>query len=161
MTTGGGTSLPAPRVPKWGERRRVRREVSRVWQEFRQFLFRGNVVDLAVAVVIGVAFGSVVTALVQDLIMPVVAAIFGQPNFSGLTFTLHHSRFLYGAFIDAVVSFVLVAAGVFWLVVTPMSLMAKRLAKPAVAPATKACPECLSQIPVGARRCAFCTSPQA
>lgn len=129
-------------------------------QAFRQFLFRGNVVDLAVAVVIGAAFGSVVTALVSDLVTPLVAAIFGQPNFSGLSFTLHHSRFLYGDFINAVVSFVLVAAGVFWLVVAPIQLMAARMAKPAPAPTIKQCPECCSQIPQAARRCAFCTSPQ-
>ena len=133
-----------------------------MFQEFRQFLFRGNVVDLAVAVVIGAAFGSVVTALVQDLVTPLIAAIFGQPNFAGLSFTVHHSRFLYGDFINTVVSFILVAAGVFWTVVTPMKLMSARIAKPAPAsaPTTKQCPECCSQIPLAAHRCAFCASPQ-
>ena len=129
-------------------------------KEFRQFILRGNVVDLAVAVVIGVAFGAVVTALVADLITPLVAAIFGKPNFAGLSFTINHSTFLYGAFINAVVSFLVVAAAIFFLVVKPVNMLAARLAarEPHKAAATRECPECLSDIPAAARRCAYCTS---
>ena len=125
-------------------------------KEFRQFLLRGNVVDLAVAVVIGVAFGAVVTAFVADLITPLIAAIFGKPSFSGLTFTINGSRFLYGEFLNAVLSFVLVAAAIFFVVVKPMNVLAARRAR-AEDPTTRDCPECLSEIPVAARRCAFCT----
>ena len=125
-------------------------------KEFRQFLLRGNVVDLAVAVVIGVAFGAVVTAFVADLITPLIAAIFGKPSFSGLTFTINGSRFLYGEFLNAVLSFVLVAAAIFFVVVKPMNALAARRAR-AEDPTTRDCPECLSEIPVAARRCAYCT----
>jgi large conductance mechanosensitive channel len=129
-------------------------------KEFRQFILRGNVVDLAVAVVVGVAFGAVVTALVADLITPLVAAIFGKPNFAGLSFTINHSTFLYGAFINAVVSFLVVAAAIFFLVVKPVNMLTTRLAarEPHEAAATRECPECLSDIPAAARRCAYCTS---
>lgn len=130
---------------------------------FRDFILRGNVVDLAVAVVIGAAFGAVITAFVADIITPLIAAIFGQPDFSGLTFTINSSRFLYGSFINAVVSFLLIAAAVYFVVVVPMNKVAERRARgkgPAEA-ATKQCPECLSEIPLGARRCAFCGSQQA
>lgn len=129
-------------------------------KEFRQFILRGNVVDLAVAVVVGVAFGAVVTALVADLITPLVAAIFGKPNFAGLSFTINHSTFLYGAFINAVVSFLVVAAAIFFLVVKPVNMLTARLAarEPHKAAATRECPECLSDIPAAARRCAYCTS---
>lgn len=129
-------------------------------KEFRQFILRGNVVDLAVAVVVGVAFGAVVTALVADLITPLVAAIFGKPNFAGLSFTINHSTFLYGAFINAVVSFLVVAAAIFFLVVKPVNMLTRRLAarEPHKAAATRECPECLSDIPAAARRCAYCTS---
>lgn len=125
-------------------------------KEFRQFLLRGNVVDLAVAVVIGVAFGAVVTAFVADLITPLIAAIFGKPSFSGLTFTINGSRFLYGEFLNAVLSFVLVAAAIFFVVVKPMNALAARRAR-AEDPTTRDCPECLSEIPLAARRCAYCT----
>ncbi len=125
-------------------------------KEFRQFLLRGNVVDLAVAVVIGVAFGAVVTAFVADLITPLIAAIFGKPSFSDLTFTINGSRFLYGEFLNAVLSFVLVAAAIFFVVVKPMNALAARRAR-AEDPTTRDCPECLSEIPVAARRCAYCT----
>jgi|ERR1051325_8972295 large conductance mechanosensitive channel len=128
-------------------------------KDFKQFLLRGNVVDLAVAVVIGAAFGAVVAALVSDLITPLIAAIFGSHDFSALTFTIHKSRFLYGNFINAVLAFVTIAAAVFFLVVKPVNaLMARRKTEPPVDETTRQCPECLSDIPVGARRCAFCTA---
>lgn len=131
-----------------------------VLKGFKDFLFRGNVVDLAVAVVIGAAFGAVVTALVKDLITPLIAAVAGKPDFSGLTFTVNNSSFLYGDFINAVLSFVLVGAAVYVFVVVPMNKLASMRNKPEApaAPATKKCPECLSEIPAQARRCAHCTS---
>jgi large conductance mechanosensitive channel len=127
---------------------------------FREFLLRGNVVDLAVAVVIGGAFGAVVTALVKDLITPLIAAIAGKPDFSALTLTINNSKFLYGDFFNAVVSFVLIAAAIYFLIVVPMGAIQRRTAKAAepAAPTTKECPECLSTIPIGARRCAHCTT---
>ena len=127
---------------------------------FREFLFRGNVVDLAVAVVIGAAFGAVVTALVKDLLTPLIAALVGKPDFSALTFTLNGSKFLYGEFINAIVSFLLVGSAIYFFVVVPMNAISSRLKKPTAAPAptTRSCPECLSEIPIGARRCAHCTS---
>jgi len=125
-------------------------------KEFKAFLFRGNIVDLAVAVVIGIAFGAVITALVADIITPLIAAIFGSHDFSALTFTINNSTFLYGAFINAVVAFVLVAAAIFFVVVKPMNALNARRA-PAEA-TTRPCPECLSEIPLAARRCAFCTA---
>ena len=128
---------------------------------FRQFLLRGNVIDLAVAVVIGGAFGAVVAALVKDLLTPLIAAIIGTPDFSALTFTVNNSRFLVGDFVNAVLSFVLVAAAVYYVVVIPVNAITERrnrgLAPPD--PTTKKCPECLSEVPIAARRCAFCTSP--
>jgi large conductance mechanosensitive channel len=132
-------------------------------KEFRQFVLRGNVVDLAVAVVIGVAFGAVVTALVTDLITPLVAAIFGKPSFAGLSFEINKSTFLYGAFINAVLSFLVVATAIFFLVVKPLNVVAARRAarEPEAPVTTRDCPECLSEIPIAARRCAYCTSPIA
>jgi large conductance mechanosensitive channel len=129
--------------------------------EFRTFLLRGNVVDLAIGVVIGVAFGNVVTALVKDLITPFIAAIGAQPDFGGLFFTINRSRVRYGDFIDAALTFVIVAAVVFFFVVMPMNHLValSRRGRPPEAPVTRECPECLSTIPLGARRCAFCTSP--
>ncbi len=130
-------------------------------KEFKQFILRGNVVDLAVAVVVGAAFTAVIAALVKDLITPVIAAIIGQPDFSSLTFTIHHSRFAYGSFLNALISFLIVATVVFFAVVIPLTHVLKRLNLLPVetpAPATKTCPECISAIPVQARRCAFCTS---
>jgi large conductance mechanosensitive channel len=127
-------------------------------KEFKVFLFRGNIVDLAVAVVIGIAFGAVISALVADIITPLIAAIFGSHDFSALTFTINGSRFLYGAFINAVISFVLIAAAVFFVVVKPMNAMAARRAKDEPAPTTRDCPECLSEIPLAAKRCRFCTA---
>ncbi|MBV9503499.1 MAG: large conductance mechanosensitive channel protein MscL [Acidobacteriia bacterium] len=126
---------------------------------FREFVFRGNVVDLAVAVVIGAAFGAIVTALVKDLITPLIAAIFGKPDFSAITFTINNSKFLIGDLINSVVSFFLIAVAIYFLIVVPMNAIQSRFAKPAApaAPTTKECPECLSTIPLAARRCAHCT----
>jgi large conductance mechanosensitive channel len=127
---------------------------------FKQFLLRGNVVDLAVGVVIGAAFGAVVTAFVKDLLTPLIAAIVKQPDFSAFTFTVNGSKFLYGEFLNTLISFLLVAAAVYYFVVLPMNALVSRMRKePAPAdPTTKKCPECLSEIPIDARRCAFCTT---
>jgi large conductance mechanosensitive channel len=128
---------------------------------FRAFLLRGNVVDLAVGVVIGVAFGSVVTAFVKDLMTPLIAALFGKPDFASLTFTINNSKFLYGDFINVLIAFVLVAIVIYFFVVLPFTALIARFQKePAADPTTKKCTECLSEIPIGAKRCAFCTSPQ-
>src|SRR5690349_23150151 len=126
---------------------------------FKAFLLRGNVVDLAIAVVIGVAFGVVITAFVKDLVTPLIAALGGKPDFSGLYFTINHSKFLYGDFINAVIAFVIIAAVIYFFVVIPYQAMLERSRKePPADPTTKKCPECLSEIPKDARRCAFCTS---
>jgi large conductance mechanosensitive channel len=127
--------------------------------EFKQFLLRGNVVDLAVAVVMGAAFGAVVAALVKDLITPLIAAIFGEPDFSALHFTINDSTFLYGDFINSLVALLTVAAAMFFLVIKPMNMLISRSRRePTPDPTTRKCPECLSEIPIDARRCAFCTS---
>jgi large conductance mechanosensitive channel len=129
---------------------------------FRQFLLRGNVVDLAVAVVIGAAFGAMVAAFVKDLLTPLIAAIIGKPDFSSLRFTINGSEFLYGDFINAVVSFLLIAAAVYFFVVTPVNALISRARKePPADPSTKKCPECRNEIPLDARRCGFCTQPVA
>ncbi len=127
---------------------------------FKQFILRGNVLDLAVAVVMGAAFGAVVTALVKDLITPIIAAIVGKPNFSNIFFDVNHSRFLIGDFINALVSFLLIAAAVYFFVVLPVNTLMARVKRGEVRPdpMTKKCPECLSEVPIAARRCAFCTS---
>jgi large conductance mechanosensitive channel len=133
-----------------------------ILKEFRAFILRGNVVDLAVAVVLGAAFTTVVNALVRDLITPIIAALFGEPNFEGLAFTLNGAQFAYGDFLNALLTFVLVTAAVFFFVVKPVNyLMARLRTEPDVESPTRGCPECLSQIPVAARRCAFCTSEVA
>jgi len=119
-------------------------------------MFRGSVIDLAVAVVMGAAFGAVVASLVADLLTPLIAAIFGKPDFSNLFFTVNNSKFLYGSFINAVVAFVLIGLAVYLFVVVPMGRLG--LLKKPVAPPLKKCPECLSDIPAEARRCAHCTS---
>jgi large conductance mechanosensitive channel len=128
---------------------------------FKQFLLRGNVVDLAVAVVIGGAFGAVVAALVKDLLTPFIAAIVGQPDFSAIQFTVNGSKFLIGDFINAIVSFVLVAAAIYFFVIAPMNIIVerRRRGEPSPDPTTKKCPECLSEVPIAARRCAFCSQP--
>jgi large conductance mechanosensitive channel len=130
---------------------------------FRDFILRGNVVDLAIAVVIGAAFAAVVTALVSDFVTPLIGAIFGGKGaFGDLSFTLHHSKFLYGDFINKVIIFVVVAAIIYFLVVVPVGkLMARFLPAPPEPAPTKECHECLSSIPVAATRCAFCTVEQA
>lgn len=128
---------------------------------FRAFVLRGNVVDLAIAVVIGVAFGAVITAFVKDLITPLIAALGGKPDFSSLYFTINKSRFLYGDFFDALIAFVIIAAVIYFFVVAPYTALIERSRKePPADPTTKKCTECLSEIPKDARRCAFCTSPQ-
>ena len=125
---------------------------------FRAFLLRGNVVDLAVAVVIGAAFGAVVAAFVADLITPLIAAIGGQPNFANLYFTLNHSKFLYGAFINALIAFIILAAVIYFFVVVPYSKLMDRF-KPQPEPAPeRTCPYCLSNVNQAATRCPFCTS---
>jgi large conductance mechanosensitive channel len=127
-------------------------------KDFREFLLRGNLVDMAVGIVIGIAFAAVVTALVADLVTPLIAAIGGNPDFSSLSFTINKSHFLYGAFINALITFIVIAAVIFFAVVKPVNaLMARRKTEPPLDVATKECPQCLSQIPVAARRCAFCT----
>ncbi len=119
---------------------------------------RGNVVDLAVGVVIGAAFTSIVNSLVKDLLTPLVGAIFKQPDFSGMFFTINHSRFMYGNFFNALISFLIVSATVYFFVVTPINTLISRARKEAPAdPTTKKCPECLSEIAKDAKRCAFCT----
>jgi large conductance mechanosensitive channel len=133
-----------------------------VLKGFRDFILRGNVVDLAVAVVIGAAFGAVIAALVESLLTPLIAAIFGQPDFSDLSFTVNNSVFTYGIFINALIAFLLIAAAVYFVVVAPMNKLAERRArgKGPTEEAKKRCPECLSEIPQPARKCAFCTSEQ-
>ena len=127
---------------------------------FRTFLFRGNVVDLAVAVIIGGAFGAVVTALVKDLLTPLIAAIGGKPDFSALVFQVNGSKFPIGDFINATIAFLMVATAVYFFVVVPMNALMARVKRGEVPPdpTTKKCPECLSEVPLAAKRCAFCTS---
>jgi len=128
-------------------------------KDFRAFLVRGNLVDTAIGIVIGIAFAALVTALVKDLITPIIAAIAGKHDFSALSFTIHGSRFLYGDFINAVITFLSIAAAVFFFVVKPVTALTARMQKgPADADETvRDCPECLSPIPRAASRCAFCT----
>jgi len=126
----------------------------------KEFLLRGNVVDLAVGVVVGAAFGGVVTAFTKDLLTPLIAAVAGKPDFSAIQFTLNESKFLVGDFINAIVSFLIIAVAVYYFVVLPINALMERTKKapPPAAPTTKNCPECLSAIPIAAKRCAFCTS---
>jgi large conductance mechanosensitive channel len=129
-------------------------------KEFKEFVLRGNVVDLAVAVVIGAAFSSIVNSLVKDLVTPLIAAIGGQPDFSRLSFTLNNSKFMYGDFINAIISFLLIASVIFFFVVKPINTLlarAKRKKTPDD-PTSKKCPACLSEINIKATRCAYCTS---
>ena len=131
--------------------------------EFKNFLARGSIIDLAVAFVIGTAFAAVVKALVADLLTPIIALIFGNPDFSTLSFTINNSHFFYGDFINALITFISVAAAIFFFVVKPLNAMAARRAagQPDPESDTRACTECLSEIPKAARRCAFCTATQA
>ena len=126
---------------------------------FKEFLLRGNLVDVAVGIVIGIAFAALITAFVADIITPLIAAIGGNRDFSALTFTINKSRFLYGSFINALLSFVLIVAILYFLVVKPVNaLMARRRTETAIDAPTRDCPECLSAIPAAATRCAFCTA---
>ena len=134
-------------------------EKGHVMKGFRAFLLRGNVVDLAIAVVIGAAFGAVVTALVKDLITPLIAAIGGKPDFSNLTFTVNNSTFRYGDFINAIISFLIIAAVIYYFIVVPYSRFTDRvMPQPKKQVTTRDCPYCLSAIPLAATRCAFCTA---
>lgn len=130
-------------------------------QGFKKFLFRGNVVDLAVAVVIGAAFGAVITSLVTNIFTPLIAAIGGKQDFSNLSVTLNNSKVMYGSFLNAVISFLMIAAAVYFFLVAPMNAYTERKNRGVAPPdpTTKKCPECLSEIPIAAKRCAFCTSP--
>jgi large conductance mechanosensitive channel len=131
-------------------------------KEFRQFILRGNLVDLATAVVIGAAFTAVVNALVKDLVTPLIAAIGGKPNFDALAFRINGSRFAYGDFLNELLTFVIVAAVVFFFVIKPVNtLLARFRPEPKVDQETRECPECLSDIPIAASRCAFCTTQVA
>ncbi len=132
-----------------------------IGNEFKEFLLRGNVVDLAIAVVIGAAFGAVVTALVENLITPLIAAIGGQPDFSEISFTINESVFGVGAFLNALISFLIIAAVIFFFVIKPINVLMARakagiVSEPEIT--TRDCPACLSSVPIGATRCAFCTS---
>ena len=128
---------------------------------FKQFILRGNVVDMAVGVVVGAAFATVVGAFTKDLLTPLIAAIVGKPDFSAIVFTINGSVFALGDFINAAIAFLLVAAAVYFFVVTPVNMLVARMRKsPAPAdPTTKKCGECLSEIPIDARRCAHCGQP--
>jgi len=128
---------------------------------FKQFLLRGNVVDMAVGVVVGAAFGTVVNSVVKDLLTPFLAAVVRKPDFSAFSFTIHGGKFLYGDFINSVISFLIIAAAVYFAVVLPVNALMARVqhADQPAPPNTKKCPECLSEIPIEARRCAHCTQP--
>ena len=128
---------------------------------FKQFMLRGNVVELAVAVVMGAAFGAVVTALVKDLLTPLIAAIVGAPDFSAIVVTVNGSKLLIGDFLNALFSFLVIAAAVYFFIVLPVNALVARMRRGEAAPdpTTKKCPECLSEVAIAARRCAFCTSP--
>jgi large conductance mechanosensitive channel len=157
----GGTTVTST-APRRGSDARLRiidKEEGCMLKGFREFIMRGNVIDLAVAVVIGAAFGAVARAFVDSLLTPLIAAIFGKPDFAGLAFTVNGSTFKYGVFINALISFLLIAAAIYYVVVLPMNKIAELRARGAD-PTTKECPECLSEIPHRARRCAFCSSEQ-
>lgn len=127
--------------------------------EFRAFVLRGNVLDLAVAVIIGAAFGAVVTSLVENILTPLIAAIFGKPDFSNLSFTINNSQIMYGAFLNAVIAFLLVAAALFFFVIKPFNLlMSRRKQQVEADPTTRECPYCLTVVPIAATRCSACTS---
>ena len=130
---------------------------------FKEFMLRGNVLDLAVAVVMGAAFGAVVTAMVKDLLNPLIAAIAGKPDFSAISVTVNGSKLLVGSFLNDLISFLLIGAAVYFFVVLPVNHLTARMRRGEAAPdpTTKKCPECLSDVPIAAKRCAFCTNPLA
>ena len=127
---------------------------------FKKFMLRGNVVDLAVAVVMGAAFGAVVSSFVTNILTPLIAAIFGKPDFSALTATLHGAVISYGTFLNALIAFVLISIAVYFFVIVPVNAMTARMKRGEAPPdpTSKKCPECISEIPIAARRCAFCSS---
>ena len=127
---------------------------------FKKFVLRGNVVDLAVAVVLGASFGAVVTSLVTSIITPMISAMVAKPNFSDLHLTINNSQIAYGLFLNALISFLLIAAAIYFLVVAPINAYVerKRRGEPPADPTTKKCPQCVSEIPIAAKRCAFCCS---
>jgi large conductance mechanosensitive channel len=130
---------------------------------FRDFILRGNVLDLAVAVIIGAAFGAVINSLVADVLNPLIAAVVGKPDFSAIVLNVGSGHVKVGNFFNALISFVIVATTVYFVIVLPANTIMARFKKPepAAPPATKPCPECLSEIPIAARRCAFCGQPVA
>lgn len=134
-----------------------------MFRGFRQFLVRGNVIDLAVAVVIGAAFGAVITSFVTNILTPIIAALVGKPDFSALAFEVNGSKILYGNFLNSVISFVLIAAAVYIFMVAPINAYNERRRRGEAPPdpTTKKCPECVSEIAIAAKRCPFCTSPVA
>jgi large conductance mechanosensitive channel len=133
-----------------------------MFKGFREFVLRGNVVDMAVGIVIGAAFGAIVTAFVKDLLTPVIAAVVGKPDFSSIVFEVNGSKFLIGDFLNALISFLLIAAAVYYFVVVPVNALMARINRGEAAPPDKKkCPECFSDIPIEARKCAFCTSAVA
>jgi large conductance mechanosensitive channel len=126
---------------------------------FKQFILRGNVVDLAVGVVIGASFGSVVTSLVEDILTPLIGAIIKSPDFSHLYFVLNESKFMYGEFLNALIAFLIVAVAVYFFVITPInSLVNKTRKEKPIDPTTKKCGKCMSEIHIDATKCPFCTS---
>lgn len=126
---------------------------------FKEFILKGNVVNMAVGVVVGVAFGNVVTALVKDIITPLIGAFGGTPDFSGFYFTINRSKFMIGDFVNSLISFLTVSFVIYFGVVVPMNrLMEKMNSGKTVSPTEKACPQCLSMIPLKAKRCKFCTT---
>jgi large conductance mechanosensitive channel len=127
---------------------------------FKKFMLRGSVIDLAVAVIIGAAFGAVVTSLVSNIITPLIAAVVGKPDFSALVANVNGSEVKYGLFLNSVISFLLVAAAIYFFMIAPMNYYTerRRRGEPPADPSTKKCPECVSEIPIAARRCPQCTS---
>lgn len=127
---------------------------------FKEFVLRGNVLDLAIAVVLGAAFSNLITAMVKDLITPLIGALIGKPDFSAWIVTVNGSEFLVGDFLNALIAFVLMAAAIYFFVVAPMNawIARRRRGEAPTDPTTKKCPECISEVPIAARRCAFCTS---
>ncbi len=129
---------------------------------FKQFILRGSVVDLAVGVVMGAAFNAVVTGLVKDIITPFIGAIFAVPNFADLSFVLHGSKFMYGEFLNALISLLLTAIAIYFFIIVPINALVARMhTEPPADPSTKKCPQCFSEIPKEATRCAFCTQAVA